>query len=249
MSASRFADDVEVAMMATERQQPYVHHSLASLFAQDDVDALVRVVVCGDDDTFLGSWANDRRVYVETLRTERYARYADYNIYRRITETFIRCVEGAAKRGRGLVLLQDDVALAKGWLQTVRVLGPEAKRQVSLTRRKEDAPVVLSLFSPQKIKAAESPLSPYPPRRFYGNVGLYMSAEVPPKLAPFARQHLGEMDDMVVKRFLRAGEAFLFAVNPNIVQHTGDASTHGGGFYRSPTFDPKGHRLPVTDRA
>lgn len=229
-------------MMASARQKPYAQHSLESLFARDEVDVPVRVVVCGTDPGFLGPWATDPRVEIETLSHGALEAQAGWNVYQRITDTFMRCLWPAAERGHGLVLLQDDVSLARGWLRTVRRLETEAKRRVSCKRQVDDAAVVLALFASSKFRAVDKPLAVYQPRRFYGNVAIYLSPKVLAPLHAFADQRRGEMDDIIVKRFLLAGGAHLFAINPNVAQHTGDHSTHAGGYYRSPTFRAEGHR-------
>lgn len=236
-------EPLEVAMMASGLRA-CAPVTLAAMFGADEIDVPVRAVVCGPDAGFLGPWASDARVRVELLGAEAWAAYQDYSVNRRIAETFRRCVEGAAERGRALVLTQDDVVFAEGWLTTTRYAARVARLELSVKRQLKNAPIVLALFAPAKFKRIHSPLAPYLPHCFYGNQGVYFSAPAVEALLPFANtQPPDQMDDMVVNQFVSQHKAHLFAINPNVVQHAPPSSTHGGALCLSPTFDPRGHRL------
>lgn len=232
---------LEVAMMAMARPQPYAAESLRSMFTEDEIDVPVRVVVCGTDAAFLGPWEEDARVSVEMMSPEAFAVLSDHPRCWRITETFLRCLRPAASRESDLVLFQDDVLLARDWLKTTRSLAARAERIERNRLHRESAAIVLALFCPMKLSSLQGPLAFYQPRKFFGNQGLYLSADAIRALVPFAERHHDQMDDMVLKDFIRSGGARLFAINPNIVQHTGEDSTHGGYFHRSPSFRASGH--------
>jgi len=228
---------LQIAMMASPRARPYVVESLESLFARDTIDVPVRVVACTSDPAFTGKWVDDARVEVELLDDGVFRKaYPGFTIYRKISETFLRCIVPAAEAGDDLVLLQDDVRFAWRWLSITRAISTEANERLHLRYHHDKSQLVLALFSPGRYYATDTPLAPYKASGFYANIGLWFSANTLPGLVTLTRQRLGEMDDMIVKEHIMRNGAQLYAVNPNVVQHTGDASTHGGTFVRSPTF-------------
>lgn len=233
---------LQIAMMASKRARPYAQESLRSMFERDDIDVPVRVMACNSDPSFLGEWVDDERVQVEKLSdAEWLGAYANYNVCRKISETFLRCLIPATEAGDDLVLLQDDVMFSWDWLKTTRALFAEARGRLLLKFQDPERPVVLSLFSPGKHLGRDTPLAPYKMQCFYANIGLFFSANCLPGLVELTRRSLGEMDDMIVKDFLLRGGASLFAVNPSIIQHTGNVSTHGCTDVRSPTFKEYAH--------
>lgn|SRR3990172_554828 len=234
---------IQIAMMASKRAHPYAQESLKSMFERDELDGvLVRVVAGASDPEFLGPWKDDERVTVDLLDEETFQTYSSYPVCRRISETFFRCLLPAAAAGDDLVLLQDDVLCAHNWLKTTRVVFAEARRRLLLRLQNPAAPVILALFSPQKYRGVDRPLAPYKPSRFYANIGLLFSANTLPGLIELTKLRMGDMDDMIVKECILRGGANLLAVNPSVIQHVGDASTHSCSYIRSPTFEECGHK-------
>ena len=228
---------LQITMMSCARTGAYACSSIASMFARDAIDARVTIVVDGDDPTYLEGWESDSRVEVDVLERQVAESRRRDGVLKRIRETFMRCVKVGVKGEGGLVLLQDDVRFACSWLATTRRCAALVHRRLGYAHGR-DVPFVLALYAAD-MTFKSKPVAPYPHRRFWGNVGLYFSprcvAELHEYLVDTTEVARGG-DDIWLKRYIATSSAELFVVNPNVVQHCGDQSTHGGRQHRSATF-------------
>jgi len=224
--------------MTCDRQPSYVKQTLESLFTADrsifdgEHPATVSVVVDGTDADYLGAWKNDTRLVVELLDKRGSAALKRANKARRIAETCYRALR-TAPDGADFVLLQDDAWLARGWAGFLR----DAVAEADTRRNNVSMRYAIALYAAMKTPV-QRPLARYNPRCFYGNVGLYLPAALFPRVVDHFAEHrgCGEMDDMIMKRFFIDFVHDLYVLVPNVVQHIGDVSSHGGVQRRSESF-------------
>ncbi len=234
-----------VVMMACDRDPSYVGESLRGVFAAEPSLQQVAVVVDGTDAGFMGRWAADPRVVVHLLREE-----PDKNegTERRTVRTFRRCLELHKETGslrESLVVVQDDVEFAPGWLTKTRE-GISACRAMV----QGDRPWVLQVYTPFGLH--DMPVHELDPDLYYANVGLVVPWQfVIPLLDHVGAPGVPRADDLAVADFLKVNGGAYLALNPSVVQHTGDVSAQvrrriGGKISpcyrlsrdRSPTFGP-----------
>ena len=208
------------------------------MFERDNIDVPVIVAVDGRDVSYLGKWASHPKVRIELPSEARAARLKGRSVGTRINDTFLRCLE-VADENEELVVCQDDVKFARGWLSFTRRASVLAAKRAALRWQGRRRPFIIALYSPTPKKG--KPLANYRPRGFYGNQGTYFSADVVAPLRDYLlRGKRTLMDDMVINRFATGMKAALFALNPSAVQHVGSVSTHTGSAPPGPMFNENG---------
>lgn len=235
---------VRVAMMACDREGAYVAESLRGIFAAEPSLRQVDIVIDGADAAFLGRWATDKRVVLHLLDD---LPRDDEGTEWRTVRTFRRCLElhqskqdaaHPAWRGHHLVVVQDDVEFAPGWLTKTR-----AGLSWCENNAPNAAPWVLQVYTPFGLH--DLPVHQLDVDLYYANVGL----AIPCGIVGSLMEHVGapgvpRADDMAVAHYLKVKGGAYLALNPSVVQHTGDVSAQVGreeedfGPRRSPTFGP-----------
>ena len=229
-------------MMTCERTPNYAVDTLDSIFSTGpDFDELVEsghatvaAIVDGQRYEYLGDYLNNGRIGIDVLDDERRQMIDGADHARRIAETCFRCIESTPE-GADLLLIQDDVEFASDWV--ARLI--DAIDAAEARRNNDTMTYALALYAAMKgMPPGIQPIVRYKPQHFYGTQAVYLPAMVVPKARSYFATHRtsGAMDDMIMKRFFIEHVSDLYAVNPNVVQHVGGVSTHGGPQRSSPSF-------------
>ena len=241
---------MRVAMMTTVRRPQYLEASLASFFERDPAaqSLSVRVVV---DDSRAPQLPAHERIVLDMLAEDDAKRRATWKISRRIAATYRRCLGSVLGQGAGVLILQDDIELAHGWLRSL-------EDAVSFMRAKEVHALAngnpfrwaLSLYSRGALGAGDCCTFTHA-HMFYGSVAMYWPASEVEELCAYfdGRADSDRPDDLLIRDYLVTNVIGLYAMNPNIVQHTGRKSSHGAQFvttsnYRSGAPPEKAARRP-----
>lgn len=215
----------EIAMSTCDRDPQYVHETLTSMFEMDAGarERSVRLVVCGEDDGYLGRWKGLPNIATRVVRPPEIGTLTQPPI-QRTTFNFMRVLEGDGD----LIALQDDLSFAPGWLEA-------AERLCRQVRERHGDLFIVALYAAYRMKGR--PLAPYNPFRFYGNQALCFSAAARAELQErMQKTDKIEPDDMMVKNYAIYSSCRVFMANPNLVQHIGKTSAINQRFHKSPTF-------------
>jgi hypothetical protein len=237
---------IRVVMTTVDRPKSYVRQTLDRLFRLDRTTAEippVRIVVDGPSAEFLGSWATDRRVSVELLAGKVAESQRKMDPIDRCAFTTYRALNdhpgGQFDEEDSLILLQDDLEFASGWLE--RTL--ETTLCIEADTGSDN--FVLALYAPHPFK--QRPYSVYCRGDFYGCQALYLTPRAVHTMANVLLEgnirHRGTdagnraPDDLLMRNhFVAHREPYLLAMVPSVVQHIGKVSAIGIGFHESPTF-------------
>lgn len=238
---------IRVALTTVDRPRSYVQQTLDRLFVSDKTTEElppVRVIVDGASADFLGEWADDPRVEVELLSLRTAHLQAELDPIDRCAFTTYRALNdhpgGQFDEEDSLILLQDDLEFASGWL--------EKTLEVTLCIEADTASdnFVLALYAPHPFE--KRPYSVYCRRDFYGCQALYLTPRAVHAMSGVLHdgniRHRGTgktnrtPDDLLMRNhFIAHREPYLLAMVPSVVQHIGEISAIGVGFHRSPTFE------------
>lgn len=225
---------VELAISTCARTPNYIDRTLESL-ERSQARVQLRLIVCGPDANFLS--VPRRAQYaaqLEVVPAREWLPMRHWPIDQRIVGTLIRALEGPTDRP--VLVCQDDVEFSWRWEERL-----ERARHL-LTRQIGEQPYLLTLFSTRPA-VGDGPV-PYDPRLFFGTVAVYVPGLVRDELSRFLAAHSYEApDDLLVKRFCSEGNALLFDLQPNAVQHIGTHSSKGGvSPIQSPSYTQAIHR-------
>ncbi len=229
----------QVAMATCDRSPQYVHQTLESMFAgsnplngtRDIANTDVRLVVCGDDGSYLDRWDKGHsNVTVETLTDEQWIEVLERNAKHRTMINFMRILDGADPNA-AIIALQDDLAFAPRWYERTLEVAEHAAK-------KHGPSFILSLYAAYRFK--QRPSSLYNGLRFYGNQALYLPPAMHQALRHFFRERIDAgkylPDDMMVKAPASTKLQRLRAADPNRVRHHGETSAIEQRFHESPSF-------------
>jgi hypothetical protein len=234
---------MQVAISTTDRQPPFVHDLLQTLFAKGQgKDLRIRCVVCGPDDGYLQDWSG--RIETETLDSRGVRRIAHLKPKRRIFFNAIRCLKGA-DYADSLLLCQDDIVFCKDWRAKLSKMIDRAPVHLAKSQPRHSKlgrcgdRYLLSLYAAYPFKAR--PVCGYPIQKFYGTQCMFFPQQVLQDVAEAMDGAFDEgrcpPDDIWLKEWCMRQDLPILCGIPNLVQHVGVGSTIGSGFHQSPTYE------------
>jgi hypothetical protein len=222
-------EDISLVVMTAPRKAPYLFQTLESLFRSgSSVRQLGELVIAADEVEL--NWLRDlphREAWRVVPLTEREAEQdKDFWMHRRAARTFVRCLRSASARTRGVMVCEDDLIFAPGFVE--RLLA--CLNQMEASRVHQGILAVYSLHHHPATteKGAERTFRRYEDSAFYGcQCMLYPRRWVLP-LVRYVEQHGVESPrapfDLLVGEFCQERRN-LYAIQPSLVQHAGDFST------------------------
>lgn len=112
-------DQLSIAVMTVDRQPPYVHNTLASLFlsgASVREVAAVYLVAGTNKIDYLSTYKHHRCVTIHELSASEHATIAEWEICRRFCHNYHRCLSLPIIEGGGLCVCEDDVIFRDGFV-------------------------------------------------------------------------------------------------------------------------------------
>ena len=226
---------MECCVSTVARPQNYVYQLLDSLLPFRHC----RLVVGSPDAAYLDRYRGNGSVEIIIPSEEEWNPVKDFSVHRRAAWNYWRSLEAgqADPLKGGLLLLEDDVILAKQWqtklAQTVLAL---ESRLGSL--------FILALYTPHKLDLsweASAPLFvPYPGNMFFGLQAIYYPEPVRSQFSSFLKMfgvdRYTRPDDLLLRDFIQERNLPLLACNPNLAQHIGLETTGLGPFHRTQYF-------------
>lgn len=245
-----------IALKTVDRtpKRNMVQATLASMFAKDpSVERYVpiRIITDGEDMSFLGPWAFDSRLAVETTDDKRERR--DYEgASLRVVRADVRGMQ-AVPDGEDIFLLEDDLEFAPRWLQRTEAIVERIRADIG------SRCFMLAVYTPFEFVQHNGVRFDFAEREgycacirptYYGSQAIYYGAEAIP-IALRDMKQLGLVgkrlpNDMVVKYTSIHRDVPLLAAVPSLVQHVGAESTWSQHetltMHRSPTFRDEDER-------
>jgi hypothetical protein len=228
----------DCAITTVRRPGNYLHTLLDCL----PPELAVRLVVGEPDDTFLPAHPAIHRVQILVPRHEEWSPFQQRPVAQRAAWNYWRALTvGASGDGtRGLLVLEDDVTLAAGWVDRLRLT-------IRQLRAQHGDRWILALYTSVLPMPPPHPgrprVLPYPPQMFYGTQAIYY----PPGMRTELADHLRRMTvesfqvpyDIAIALHLRQMEIPLFATVPCLAQHIGEVSTGLATFFhRASRYEP-----------
>jgi hypothetical protein len=227
-----------IVMCTCPRDPSFVEQTLTNLFEADPSATAagpVRVLAQATSADFLGSWADDPRITVETMGLDELADCQRLSVPARTTFNGARTFVGSVPDG-GLIYLEDDLEFADGWYtkaqETAQMLdagSPGRKFAIAL--------FCYYLYGPHRV-------TEYPYDSFVGSQALYFGPEALRYLKPwFFREKMRTKNserpgiDMAIRDCLRYDNIQIWAAIPSLVQHVGyETVAASTDFMQSPTY-------------
>jgi hypothetical protein len=232
------AENLVLAVMTVDRDPPYVHQTLASLFACDpmvhDVSP-VHVVVGTSNTKYVQNYQHHRAISLHPLDQAEQDRIAGWSPHRRFCHNYVRCLSLPIPEAGGICVCEDDVIFRDLFVQ--RLL--KAIRELEENVKERD--YCLALFTDCDLEQNTS----FYRGRFYCSYGwpfhgtqcMYYPAAVAATLRDYIQQRgvdrQEDCGDLLVGRLY--GDR-MYASPRSLVDHVGEVSTGLGGAPRSPTF-------------
>ena len=198
-----------------------------------------RLVVGSPDAAYLDRYRGNSSVEIIIPSEEEWNPVKDLRVHRRAAWNYWRCLEAgrADPLKGGLLLLEDDVILAKQWQTRL------AQTVLALESRLGSM-FILALYAPHKLDLsweASAPLFvPYPGNMFFGLQAIYYPEPVRSQFSWFLKKfgvdRFNAPDDLLLGDFVQERNLPLLACNPNLAQHIGLESTGLGPFHRTQYF-------------
>ena len=145
----------------------------------------------------------------------------------RIAATYLRCLKSLL--GHDALILQDDIQFAYSWPQLLGTAVHYMRDKEKLAHANGNPfRWALTLYSRGALGGTDC-CTATQASIFYGSVAMYWPASEVERLCAYfgARADSGRPDDMLIKDYLVSNGVGLFAMNPNIVRHTGLESSRG----------------------
>ena len=104
---------ISFAIMTVVRPKIYIHELLRAFRSNERI----RLIVGGVNSGYLKRYWDDVRIEIIPPSAEAYALVEHYSLQHRASWNYLRCLTlgPASTEGQGLLVVEDDVILAKGW--------------------------------------------------------------------------------------------------------------------------------------
>jgi len=227
---------MNLAIITVQRSVEYLYRSLFSLTTSGAYPGPVHLFVGTDETEYLDALAGNPRVVVHPMPAEDWERIGPWEVRRRFTFNYSRCLAHFADGGEGLCVCEDDVLYAEGFWGLLQ----ETVSEVEARLRE----YVLALYAMADYGADPSLrrgrlYSAYPAGLFFGTQGMYYPAAVireqASRLRDVGLHEASPPGDLVIRDFCDE-RGYLYVARRSLVQHIGRVSTGLGNFHRSSTF-------------
>lgn len=224
---------IDYAISTVPRKVNYIDLLLANL----DVKTPVHLFVCGNKTDYLNKFKNSPSVQIHTPSQEEWLRFKDCSVFHRATWNYWRCMSSwpANPNRSGLLILEDDVLPARGWLQWLS----RAIHEIESICGNKFAIALYSGrdFSKQNLGGI---FARYPTHQFAGTQGVYYSEALRVECADFLKLYGVEWNeapyDMLVADYMSRRDYPILVTVPSIIQHMGEVSTGLSNFHQAPNF-------------
>ena len=222
--------DVAVSFVTVARPEDYVHTTLES-FGRTLPATLM---VGASDATYLDRYRGEPGLRIVRPTAEEFSSWADRHVGHRASWNFWRALVDARDCAR-LLLCEDDILFARGWLDFLaRVI-----RDIERTQ----SDYILSLYWPGAMAEANgSCVVALDPDTYYSHQAVLYAGRARAGFADYLLRHgvqsWERAQDLNLARFAREAEIPMYATCPSLVQHIGRVTTGQGVFHQSATFAP-----------
>jgi hypothetical protein len=226
---------MECCVSTVARPQNYIYQLMDCLLPWRHC----RLVVGSRDAAYLDKYRGSSSIQIIVPSEDEWNPVKELSVYRRAAWNYWRCL-GAGQADPlkgGLLLLEDDVILARQW--QIRL----AQTVLALESRFGSS-FILALFTSHKLNFSEGPAEPsfirYPGDMFCGTPAMYYPEPVRSQfcwfLKAFGVDQFKDPYDLVLRHFIQERNIPLLACNPNLAQHVGLESMILGIFCRTEYF-------------
>lgn len=227
-----------LAITTVDREPPYVHQTLASLFASDPLVhelPAVHLVVGTKNAEYLRHFRHHPNLRFYVLDDEEHERISKWTPHRRCCHNYVRCLSLPIPAGGGVCVVEDDVIFRHGFLNDLLKAISEMENVGHLR------PYALSLFCDRDLEARPSfRQGVYYCRYgldFYGTQGMYYPRDTALELRDYVQQHGVDTHEYAVDLLIGgACKGRMYGCPRSLVDHIGAVSTGLGGMAPSPSF-------------
>lgn len=234
-------EHLRLAIMTVDRSPPYVHTTLASLFASgEEIHRIagIELVVGSKEAQYLRCYRHHAGIRIHELTIQEADRIHKWGTGHKFCHNYHRCLSVPLGEAKGLIICEDDVVVRDHFLAHLLATINEMEEQFSLSR------YLLALYVPYRL--ADVPafrrgrfFASYNAPMFYGTQCMYYPATVVGELRDWM-EHKGvnnhtQPGDFVVKDYGKSINA-IYGTVASLAQHIGRTTTGLGKFHRSPTF-------------
>jgi len=238
-----------VAVMTVPRDPPYIHQTLASLFASDPLAhelKSVHLVVDASDMAYLANYRHQRALALHPLTSEKEEKTEGWGRHRRFCHNYVRCLSLPIPEEGGICVCEDDVVFRDRFLQRLLATVREMEDEAGLRD------YCLALFADADFEANQSF---YRGRHycsygwsFHGTQCMYY----PRSVALAIRDHIHRLG---VENLTKPGDLLIqdlygdrmYACPRSLANHIGAVSTGLGGGRGSPSFTRPYRPIPRED--
>jgi hypothetical protein len=226
---------MECCVSTVARPQKYIYQLLDCLLPWRHC----RLVVGSPDAAYLDRYRGNSSAEIIIPSEEEWNPVKVLSVHRRAAWNYWRSLEAgqADPLQGGLLLLEDDVILARQWqIRLVQTVIALESRLGSL--------FILALFTSHKLNFSWGPAAPlfveYPGYKFCGTPAMYYPEPVRSQFSWFLKRfgvdQFNGPYDLILQDFIQERNIPLLACNPNLAQHVGLESTILGTFCRTEYF-------------
>lgn len=227
-----------LAIMTVDRDPPYVHQTLASLFAADGLVhelTSVHLVIGTSDAQYLDNYRHHGGLSFHPLTEEEHEEIKSWGTHRRFCHNYVRCLSLPIPDGGGICVCEDDIVFRDLFLQRLLQAIDEMENDAGLTD------YCLALFTDCDL---EGEPSFYRGRHFcsygwsfHGTQCMYYPRRVALEIRDYVKQHgvdkCEDCGDLLIGKLY--GDR-MYACPRALADHIGTLSTGLGGAGRGPSF-------------
>jgi hypothetical protein len=215
---------ISFAIMTVVRPKIYIHELLRAFRSNERI----RLIVGGVNSGYLKRYRDDVRIEIIPPSAEAYALVEHYSLQHRASWNYLRCLTlgPASTEGQGLLVVEDDVILAKGWKSQLH----KVLNQIEAAYRGQYLLALYAAFPHVPISHdARTLYVSHPVALFFGTQAIYFPEPVRAGFADYLKTHGVESFrtpyDVLLKEYLKYAGVHLFVTIPCLAQHIGRIST------------------------
>jgi len=235
-----------LAVMTVDREPQYVHQTLASLLAADDLVhelGAVHLVIGCSEACYLEVYRHHKMLVFHPLSVEEDAGIQDWSVHRRFCHNYVRCLSLPIPEDGGICICEDDIVLRDSFLQRLLLTIHEMEDEAGLRD------YCLSLFADADFEANAS----FYRGRYYCSYGTgFHGTQCMYYPAPVAERLRDHIQQYGVDEPTRPGDILIaelhgdrmYASSRSLADHIGSVSTGLGGCKSSPSFSRPFRAIP-----